>query len=216
MIVARFWAGCGSSVFSTMVGGVVSDLYHAHNRNTPMALFSGGALIGTGLGPMVSAFIAQNANWRWVFWVQVITCGVLVSAMTLFFKETRGSIILSKKARCLNEWYEKMERAGYVGFDMPVTPGSERTTSQRIRWKVKSDEERESISKMIGISVYRPFHLLVTEPVVFFFSLVKNSSLCSIFQASHSRGSRKHVHAPGSLPPPFLSRNSKEYVANSF
>jgi multidrug resistance protein len=216
MIVARFWAGCGSSVFSTMVGGVVSDLYHAHNRNTPMALFSGGALIGTGLGPMVSAFIAQNANWRWVFWVQVITCGVLVSAMTLFFKETRGSIILSKKARCLNEWCEEMERAGYVGFDMPVTPGSERTTSQRIRWKVKSDEERESISKMIGISVYRPFHLLVTEPVVFFFSLVKNSSLCSTFQASHSRGSRKHVQAPGSLPPPLFSRNSKEYVANSF
>jgi multidrug resistance protein len=210
MIVARFWAGCGSSVFSTMVGGVVSDLYHAHNRNTPMALFSGGALIGTGLGPMVSAFIAQNANWRWVFWVQVITCGVLVSAMTLFFKETRGSIILSKKAKCLNEWYEEMERVGYVGFDMPVTPGSERTASQRIRWKVKSDEERESISKMIGISVYRPFHLLVTEPVVFFFSLVKNSSPCSICQASHSRGSREHFYAPGSLPPPFLSRNSKE------
>jgi hypothetical protein len=27
------------------------------------------------------------------------------------------------------------------------------------------------LSKMIGISCYRPFHLLVTEPVVFFFSL---------------------------------------------
>ncbi len=56
-----------------------------------------------------------------------------------------------------------------MGFDMPI--GLEKTESQRIRWKVKSDEERESISKMIGISVYRPFHLLVTEPVVFFFSL---------------------------------------------
>jgi hypothetical protein len=53
---------------------------------------------------------------------------------------------------------------------MPIA-GTEKTESQRIRWKVKSDEERESISKMIGISVYRPFHLLVTEPVVFFFSL---------------------------------------------
>lgn len=42
MIVARFWTGVGSSVFSTMVGGVVSDLYHAEHRNTPMALFSGG------------------------------------------------------------------------------------------------------------------------------------------------------------------------------
>jgi MFS family permease len=171
MVVARFWVGAGSSVFSTMVGGVVSDLYHAHDRNTPMALFSGGALFGTGLGPLVSGFIAQNTNWRWVFWVQVITCGILIAAVTLFFSETRGSILLSRKARALNKWYEELENAGYIGFDMPISPGSERTESQRIRWKVKTDEERESISKMIGISVYRPFHLLITEPVVFFFSL---------------------------------------------
>lgn len=64
MIVARFWVGAGSSVFSTMVGGVVSDLYHAESRNTPMALFSGGALFGTGMGPLVSGFIAQNTSWR--------------------------------------------------------------------------------------------------------------------------------------------------------
>jgi MFS family permease len=171
MVVARFWVGAGSSVFSTMVGGVVSDLYHAHDRNTPMALFSGGVLFGTGLGPLVSGFIAQNTNWRWVFWVQVITCGILITAVTLFFRETRGSILLSRKARALNKWYKELENAGYIGFDIPVSPGSERTESQRIRWKVKTDEERESISKMIGISVYRPFHLLITEPVVFFFSL---------------------------------------------
>lgn len=64
MLVARFWVGAGSSVFSTMVGGVVSDLYRAEGRNTPMALFSGAALFGTGLGPLVSGFVAQNTSWR--------------------------------------------------------------------------------------------------------------------------------------------------------
>lgn len=169
MLVARFWAGCGSSVFSTMVGGVVADLYHAEGRNTPMSLFSGGALFGTGLGPFVSGFIAQKTSWRWVFWVQVITCGCLIAIVTICFRETRGSVLLSRKAAALNKWYEAREKAGYMGFDMPLS--SEKTESQRIRWKVKSDEERESIAKMIGISVYRPFHLLATEPVVFFFSL---------------------------------------------
>jgi multidrug resistance protein len=171
MVVARFWTGCGSSVFSTMVGGVVSDLYHAEDRNTPMALFSGAALFGTGLGPLVSGFIVQKVYWRWVFWVQVITCGILITTITLFFQETRGSILLSRKAQTLNQWIETCEEAGYVGFDMPVSPGSETFQSQRIRWKVKSDDERVSLSKMIGISLYRPFHLLTTEPVVFFFSL---------------------------------------------
>ncbi len=164
---------CFNSRIFSLSGNADSEIIrsHAHDRNTPMALFSGGALFGTGLGPLVSGFIAQNTNWRWVFWVQVCTCGLLVSAVTLFFKETRGSILLSKKARCLNKWYQEMEKAGYIGLDMAVSPGSEKTECRRIRWKVKSDEERESISKMIGISVYRPFHLLVTEPVVFFFSL---------------------------------------------
>jgi multidrug resistance protein len=171
MLVARFFTGASSSVFSTMVGGVVSDLYHAEERNTPMALFSGGALVGTGLGPMISGFIAQNTTWRWVFWLQVINCGVVMAAVVIFFKETRGSILLSRKARALNAWYEAREKAGFVGVEMPISPGSEKTEPQRVRWKVKSDEERESISKMIGISLYRPFHLLFTEPVVFFFSL---------------------------------------------
>ncbi|TVY34503.1 Efflux pump [Lachnellula occidentalis] len=165
MLVARFFVGCGSSVFSTMVGGVVSDLYHAENRNTPMALFSGGVLFGTGLGPLVSGFIVQNTSWR----CEVITTGLVVGSVILFFRETRGSILLSRKARCLNTWYDQREALGYIGFDMPTT--SEKPQSQRIRWKVESDEERESITKMITISVYRPFHLLVTEPVVFFFSL---------------------------------------------
>lgn len=106
---------------------------------------------------------------------RVITTGLVVGSVILFFRETRGSILLSRKARCLNTWYEEREALGYIGFDMPSTSTStstsEKTQSQRIRWIVKTDEERESITKMISISVYRPFHLLVTEPVVFFFSL---------------------------------------------
>lgn len=171
MVVARFWLGCGCSVFSTMVGGVVSDLYHAEERNTPMALFSGAALFGTGLGPLISGLIVQAGNWRWVFWLQVITCGLMVASITLFFRETRGSIILSWKARAINEWIEQCEADGYMCFDMPVSPDSEEVVPQRIRYKVKSDEERVSVSRMIGISVYRPMHFLLTEPVVFYLSL---------------------------------------------
>lgn len=59
------YPGCASSTFSTMVGGVVSDIYHAKDRNTAMALFSGAAIMGTSLGPLVSGFIAQNTTWRW-------------------------------------------------------------------------------------------------------------------------------------------------------
>ena len=158
MLLARFFCGVGGSTFSTMVGGVVSDIYRTEDRNTPMALFSGSALFGTGLGPLVSGFVAQHLLWRWVFYIQVIMDGLLILAVIVFFKETRGSVLLSGRAHILNNWYEAREKAGLVGFDMETGEGLKKE-SQRIRWKVKSDEERESLSKMIAISVYRPFRV---------------------------------------------------------
>ena len=171
MLVARFFVGVGGSTFSTMVGGVVSDIYHTADRNTPMALFSGAALFGTGMGPLVCGFIAQHTSWRWMFWMQTIMDGTLMAIIIVFFKETRGSILLSRKAKKLNAWYAEREGAGYYGVNIPVGNESGKTDLQRIRWKVRSDEERASLLRMISISVYRPFHLLFTEPVVFFFSL---------------------------------------------
>lgn len=157
MLVARFGVGVGGSTFSTMVGGVVSDIYHTKDRNTPMALFSGAALLETGLGPLVSGFIAQHTTWRWVFYLQTITCGLLIFAVVLFFKETRGSVLLSRKALLLNKWYEEREKAGYLGLMMPFGDNSDKKQSRRVRWKVKSDEERESLAKLIGVSLFRPF-----------------------------------------------------------
>ena len=129
-----------------------------------MALFSGAALFGTGLGPLCSGFIAQHLSWRWVFYVQVIDCGLLILAVTIFFKETRGSVLLSRRAKLLNSWYEARERVGLVGMEMVVDCEGKKQ-SQRIRWKVKSDEERESLAKMIAISIYRPFRTLYLSMV---------------------------------------------------
>lgn len=168
MLVVRFFVGIGGSTFSTMVGGVVADIYQAEDRNTPMALFSGGALFGTGFGPLVSGFVAQNASWRWIFYMQAIADAVLVALIIIIFKETRGSVLLSRKAKALNKYYEAREEAGYYGFNMSVEKHS---VSQRIRWKVKADEERASLMQMISLSLYRPFYLLFTEPVVFWFSM---------------------------------------------
>lgn len=211
MLVSRFMVGVGGSVFSTMIGGVIADLWEAQGRNTPMAIFSGSVLCGTGAGPLVSSVITYRLGddgeaWKWVFWHQVIMGAAMMILLVVFFKESRGSVVLSRRAEALNKWYAEREAAGYYGVwmhdsgvvgqsepsdDDTVVEGasdeekkttagpspaarSGSTTSAklvRLRWRVKSDEERSSIGKMISISVYRPFHLLVTEPVVFFFSL---------------------------------------------
>ncbi|KAE8324956.1 major facilitator superfamily domain-containing protein [Aspergillus sergii] len=172
MLVARFFLGVGGSTFSTMVGGVISDIYHAEHRNVPMSCFSGAVLFGTGLGPLIPGFIDYRANWRWIHYSQAIASAVLMLVLFVFLNETRGSVLLSRKAKALNKYYDTLESAGYVGVVFCSDDDfKEKQQVRRIRWKVKSDEERESITKMITISCFRPFHLLFTEPVVFFFSL---------------------------------------------
>lgn len=184
MLVVRFFVGVGGSTFSTMVGGVVSDIYHTSDRNKPMALFSGAALFGTGAGPLVCGFIAQNTSWRWIFYMQTIIDGVMVAIIILVFKETRGSVLLSRKAHALNNWYDELEAAGYSSAIMlPPTPGTTTSPQQsppqpptptgplRTRFLVRADQDRSTLLRLITLSLYRPFHLLTTEPVVFFFSL---------------------------------------------
>jgi MFS family permease len=191
MLLARFIHGAGGSVFSTMVGGVISDLYDKEGRNTPMALFSGSVLVGTGLGPLVSSIIIQTVGshgyaWKWVFWHQVIADFVLIVAVASLFKESRGSVILSKKAKALNQWYEEMEEEGFFGVWLredtaTVLHGAQQRLAatakrhaplpRRIRWTTIDDEERGSLATMISTSLTRPFHLLFTEPIAFFFSL---------------------------------------------
>ena len=172
MLLARFFLGCGGSTFSTMVGGILADIWPTVDRNWAMVLFTGATLFGTGLGPLVSGYVAQRLLWRWVFWIQVMTSGTLVALVTIFFNETRGTVILSRKAKLLNKWYEKLEEAGAIGMEVDDTdPEKALQRVCRIRWKVKSDEEKTSLGKMVLVSLYRPTKLLFTEPVIFWFSL---------------------------------------------
>jgi hypothetical protein len=105
--------------------------------------------------------------------VQTITCGVVVTGLFLFFPETRGSVLLSRKANALNSWYESLEKAGLRSPEVDSLTdisGKEQTT-HRLRWKVKADEERATLLVLIKTSLLRPLQLLCRESVVFWFSL---------------------------------------------
>lgn len=155
------------ATFSTMVGGVISDIYHAEERNTPMALFSAAALFGTGLAPLLSGAIIYHTTWRWIFYSHAIVSAAVVVYMYFFFHETRGSVILSRKAQVLNQYYEKLEAAGHHGVIVADNNESGEKQARRLRWKVKSDEDRASLVDMISQSCYRPFRKSVlSEPTL--------------------------------------------------
>ncbi|CUS08262.1 unnamed protein product [Tuber aestivum] len=110
----------------------------------------GGSTFGAMIGGIISdIYLAPDRGFPMalfaMFGLAFTGVGPLVSG------ETRGSALLSRKARALNKFLDESGDRGN-------------------RWKVKADEERESISLMVRVSLTRPFRFLITEPVVFWFS----------------------------------------------
>lgn len=64
MLVSRFMTGSGASVFATLTGGVISDLFAKDERNTPMTLYTAVVILGTGIGPLVSGSLVEYLSWR--------------------------------------------------------------------------------------------------------------------------------------------------------
>lgn len=132
VIVSRFIAGCAASTGSTLVGGTVADMFLAHNRGTAMSWFAFAAFFGSGIGAATMGYVEMNLSWRWIQWIQMIAGGALVVTMTIYMRESRGSILLSRRARRLRQ---------ETGDD---------------RYQCKSDAERASILILIKGSLIRP------------------------------------------------------------
>lgn len=97
--------------------------------------------------------------------MQLIINGIGMAIAYLVLKETRGNVLLSRKAMVLNKWLDEMD-ASEESEKEPESSGG-----GKIRWKCRADEERESLAIVISVSLTRPFRLLFTEPVVFWFSM---------------------------------------------
>jgi len=75
--------------------------------------------------------------------------------IALFFKETRGSVLLSRKARALNLLLQH-ERSAKSSPDSSIR-SEEKGRTVKVRWKVEEDEKRQSIPHMIKSSLTLPF-----------------------------------------------------------
>ncbi|BGP52748.1 hypothetical protein JCM8202v2_000304 [Rhodotorula sphaerocarpa] len=142
VLVFRFISGIAGSTAVSLVGGTLADVWRGEDRGTPMALFSFAAFGSTGLGPVVFGYLAQIKGFRYVSWAMFAMSGVFAVILPFVLDETRGSVLLSRKAA-------KLRKA--TGDD---------------RYQSKADYERASLVEMFRTSLGRPVRMLLTEPVL--------------------------------------------------
>lgn len=146
LIVTRFFGGGASSVSINIVGGTITDIWRGEKaRSIPMSIFGMTSVIGIALGPFVGGAAQTHLNWRWIYWVQLISDAILLPVFWFILKETRGDVILARKAK-------KLRKAGRNAY-------------------TKAELNKTSVVEMLKVSFKRPTKMLVTEFVVISFTL---------------------------------------------
>lgn len=151
LIIMRFLGGVGGSACLTVGSGVIADLFPAEQRGKAMALYSTGILFGPVLGPILGGFIAQQAGWRWVFWVVFITSCLLSGGLFILLKETNHVVLLDHKTARLRKEMNRPELQNIM-------------THQK-------DASVRSPGTVLKQGIVRPIKLLTTSPIVLFLSL---------------------------------------------
>jgi len=162
MVTTRFFGGGASSVAINLVGGSIADIWKGpkgksvvlageltSERSIPMSIFGMTSVVGIALGPFIGGAIQTNQdplNWHWIFWIQLIVCGGLLPVFWFLLRETRGDVILMKKAKKIRK---------ETGRDVYA----------------KAELDKTSILTNMKVSFLRPTKMLLTEFVVISFTL---------------------------------------------
>jgi MFS family permease len=150
LLIGRLLQGCCGSVGNSLVGGTVSDLYAPKNRGFAMSLFAVAIYGGQAIGPFAVSYTVFNPSlgWRWAFgWQAILGAGVFL-LLLIFLRETRGTVILSRRARKMTE----DDANGQV-------------------YKCSADDDKVDFITAVKVSLSRPAWWLISEPIVTFFSL---------------------------------------------
>jgi MFS family permease len=142
LVVLRFFAGAFGSSPLTNSGGVIADMFRAHERGLATAVFAAAPFLGPSLGPIAGGFLGEAAGWRWVQGLVAAFTGLLWILITLFVPETYAPVLLRKRAAKLSHVTGKV----YVS---KMDLHNHKTMAQQFR-----------------TALLRPWVLLFREPIV--------------------------------------------------
>lgn len=147
LIAFRFLSGVGGSVPFSVSVGVLADIWHTEERGFANGVFTLGAVLGTGVGPVIGAWIAVKSSWRWVFWSTSIIDAIFLTLYWFLLNESYAPTLLSAKAAKVRK------ELGLEKDDKNAV----RTIyeSEPIKWK-----------NFVFKAMVRPFTLFAREPII--------------------------------------------------
>ncbi|KAH7138366.1 multidrug transporter [Dendryphion nanum] len=154
-----------SSAGGSVTLGMVADMFHAEEQQYAVLWASLWSCLGSVVGGVCGGPIEQFLSWRWNFWVQLIFGVTTQVVHYLVAQESRATCMLDKEAK-------KLRKKGKDVF------GPNEALSFKERFNTKK----------ILTTMWRPYHMLLTEPIILFLSLLSGFADALIFSFFESYG----------------------------
>lgn len=152
LVAIRILTGGAAGVLQNVTGGIVGDVWAGPRaRSKPVALYIWALVGGLMAGPVVGGGTVWGGgggggglSWRYVCWEQLAIYGALVPAAYLLLPETRGAIILARRAAAIRK----------------------ATGNPNVHAEGEGGEGGVSLGELLKDAVGRPLRMLTTEPLV--------------------------------------------------
>ncbi|RFU28742.1 hypothetical protein B7463_g7595, partial [Scytalidium lignicola] len=142
LCILRFFAGLAFSPCLAIGGGTIADVFKADRRATPSAFYIYSPFLGPALGPVIGSFVTTHKHWRWTQWT-LIFFAIFAWIPVLLSQETHKATILKHRRKRLG---------------LPPSPSPFPSQKAKIKF-------------LMTVTLFRPIHMLLTEPIVAFLSL---------------------------------------------
>jgi MFS family permease len=141
LIVCRFFAGLFFSPVLAIGGGINADCFRQFERGPQTIIFITMPFMGPAIGPVIGGF-AIRKGWQWVYWTHIFFA-IVAEIGVLFTSESHKATILKR-------------RNAKLGLPPPPFP---------------FPNQLAYIKFMLMVTLFRPIHMMFTEPIVAFLSL---------------------------------------------
>ncbi len=87
LILARLFQGIGGALIFSVNVAMITSTFSSHERGLALGLNMVVVSLGVAAGPTIGGFITQYMSWRWIFYVNVPICLLLLLASLYFYRE---------------------------------------------------------------------------------------------------------------------------------
>lgn len=162
--VARAFTGLSCAGGSVTLA-IVADMWEADVQGYGVVFVSFASVGGSAVAPIFGGIMADNLNWYWTFWIQLIIGGFVELLHLCFVWETRATVLMDREAK----------RRRKTGEDDNI-------------WGPTEIHPRKITLKECITIWSRPFIMFVREPIVLCLSLLSGFSDALIFIFMESFG----------------------------